>query len=477
MWSLLGLLRNVIGDDALEAISWGELVDFGTNKHPPLSGWLMGGAYNLFQQHDFAAYFLGSACVLTGFVFIYKLAKFFLDEEKAIAASLIMTPCYYFTFTLFYENFNCNILSMALWPMITYYFYKSVKEDKIRDWVLFGITSALGFLTKYQVVFLFLALFIYLVSAERKQFKKRGMYIAILTGFLVILPHVIWLFNNDFFSFIYMTDRVEVGIHNTPVFLLKFGRIVFPLKFIFDQIFCVLPCVLMFLLTALLARNINFAKTHNKSEVLFLALISFGPMLLQSSTGMISNSRIMGMWGSMMISFWGLFLMYMFPIKFNEKTFKHLMILACSFALIWLGAMFAFVELQTKLHVGFPYQKIMPEINTAWDIETNNADLKYVGGNGEYVFKINVYNPRHPKVVLETFGYENPWISPQEVINSGIIIFGKTEDELIQLTRETVTLLPEDYKIIPRVCDFEITNKLGKSKDFTLYYTIIPPMR
>ena len=74
LWSILGLFRNVIGDDALEAISWGELLDFGTNKHPPLSGWIMGGAYNLFQQHDFVAYFLGQACVLIGFIFIYKLS-------------------------------------------------------------------------------------------------------------------------------------------------------------------------------------------------------------------------------------------------------------------------------------------------------------------------------------------------------------------------------------------------------------------
>ena len=476
LWSVLGLFRNVIGDDALEAISWGELLDFGTNKHPPLSGWIMGGAYNLFQQHDFAAYFLGQACVLIGFIFIYKLSKFFLDEEKSLAASLIMTPCYYFTFTVFYENFNCNVLSMALWPMIVYYFYKSIKNDKIQDWILFGITSALGFLTKYQVIFLFLTLFIWLLTAKREQFKKCGMYIAILTGFLVILPHVIWLLRHDFFSFIYMVNRVEVGIHNTPQFLLEFGRIVFPIKFILDQILCILPCVLLYMLTAIQARSIGLAKKQEKSEALFIALICFAPMVLQASTGIISNSRIMGMWGSMMVSFWGLFLLYFFYIKFNEKTFTNLIKYVCLFAFIWMFSMFIFLRLQTKLHVSFPYQTVIPEINSAWDIQTDNSELKYIGGNGEYVFKINVYNPRHPKVVLETFGYENPWISQKEIKNFGIIIFGKTEEDLIQQTNDTLSFLPENYQIITQKCDFEITNKLGESKKFTLYYTIIPPM-
>ena len=149
-WSCLCLVRNIMGNDALEAISWGELIDFGTNKHPPLSGWVMGGLYNLFGQHDFVAYFLGQACILIGYIFIYKLAKFFIDEEKALSASLIMSSCYYYTYVAFYENFNCNFLSMALWPVIAYYFYKSVKGDKLTDWLIFGIISALGLLCKYQ---------------------------------------------------------------------------------------------------------------------------------------------------------------------------------------------------------------------------------------------------------------------------------------------------------------------------------------
>ena len=85
------------------------------------------------------------------------LAKFFMPKEKAMCASLVMMPCYYYTYTLFYENFNCNILSMALWPMIAYYFYKSAKQDKTKDWIIFGIASALGTLAKYQVIFLMMS--------------------------------------------------------------------------------------------------------------------------------------------------------------------------------------------------------------------------------------------------------------------------------------------------------------------------------
>ena len=122
-------LRNIISRDSMEAIVWGNLVSFGTNKHPPLSGWLAGGAFHLFQEHNIAIYLLGAVCISVSLIYIYKLAKFFLDEKKAICSSLILTTGFYYTFQLFYDNFNCNIISMPLWSMMTYYFYKSVNSN------------------------------------------------------------------------------------------------------------------------------------------------------------------------------------------------------------------------------------------------------------------------------------------------------------------------------------------------------------
>lgn len=477
LWSFLSLFRNIIGNDALEAISWGELISFGTNKHPPFSGWLMGGAYNFLGQNDFAAYFLGQICILTGFIFIYKLAKFFMSKEKAMCSSLIMSSCYYFTYVAFYENFNCNFLSMALWPIIAYYYYKSIKTEKIKNWILFGIFSGIGVLTKYQVIFLFVALFIHLIICERKQFKRFGMYAAILSGFLVILPHILWLVKNEFFSFIYMTGRTEVGIHNTPPELAKFGRIVFPVKFYLDQLLSCISCILLFGIIAFQAKNISFLKDkENLSEKVFLLSIGFVPIILQGGMAIITNSRIQGMWGSMMVSFSGILLFYFFPILFKENTFKFC--LKCSYVImtIWLIIMTIFLQLQTKFHMSFPYQKIMPDIDKIWSEQTENAKLKYVGGHIDYVFKFNVYNSNHPQVILETFGHRNPWINHDDVLKSGVLIISKKPEELIEWAKQLVILLPDEYTITPYIYEFDIKNRMNKVKHFKFYYTIIPPM-
>ena len=476
-WSFIQFFRNVISVDALEAISWGELVDFGTNKHPPLSGWLMSGLYHICGQHDYIAYFLGQICIFIGAIFIYKLAKFFMDNEKSMCASMILLSCYYYTYIVFIDNFNCNFLSMALWPMIAFYFYKSTKENNTKDWILFGITSALGVLCKYQVIFLFFALFLYLIFCDRKQFRQKGMYLSILTGLLLILPHIIFLFKTDFFSFIYMAERTEIGSHNTPQFLIQFGRIVFPLKFLADQILSVASCIAVYLFLGLQTKKIEINKNLKSPESIFILLITFAPILTQGCMAAIENNRIMGIWGSIMVSFVGIFLFYFFPVKFNEKTFNYFMKWVYSLMCAWLIGMFIFSQLQTKLHMSFPYQQIIPDINKQWELATNNAPLKYVGGNIDYVFKIKEYNPKHPKVILETFGYKNPWINHKDVIKSGVLIVGKSKKNLIHYVKEMVILLPENYKIEPIRYDFEIKNKLGKTKKYKFYYTIIPAMK
>ncbi len=476
-WSFVQFFRNVISIDAMEAISWGEVIDYGTNKHPPLSGWLMSGLYHICGQHDYIAYFLGQACILIGFIFLYKLAKFFMSEEKAMCASMILSSCYYYTYIVFIDNFNCNFLSMALWPMITYYFYKSVKENLLKDWILFGFAAALGVLCKYQVIFLFFALLLYLIICDRKQFRQKGIYISILVGLLFVLPHILFLYKTDFFSFIYMAERTEIGSHNTPKFLLPFGRVVFPLKFLLDQILSVATCIVVYLFLMLQTKKSGLNQNIKAAESIFILLITFAPILTQGCMAAIENNRVMGIWGSVMVAFVGIFLFYFFPVKFNEKTFNYFMKWAYSLMIAWLIGMIIFAQLQVKRTLSYPYQKIMPEFNKIWDAKTHNSEFKYVGGNIDYVFQFHVYNKRHPKVILETFGYKNPWVDHEDVIKSGVLIVGKNKKDLKHYVKEMVVLLPKDYKIEPQRYDFEITNKLGKTKKYKFYYTIISDIK
>jgi 4-amino-4-deoxy-L-arabinose transferase-like glycosyltransferase len=363
---------------------------------------------------------------------------------------------------------------MALWPMITYYFYKSVKENEVKDWIFFGILSALGALCKYQIIFLFFALFLYLVLCDRKQFKQKGMYLAILVGSLIILPHIIYLFRTDFFSFIYMAERTEIGSHNTPKFLIQFGRVVFPLKFLLDQVLSVASCIVVYLFLWLQTKQIKINKDFKNSESIFILLITFAPILTQGCMAAIENNRIMGIWGSIMVAYVGIFLFYFFPINFNEKTFNYFMKWAYALMTGWLLAVLIFSQLQVKRTLSYPYRTIMPEMNRIWDSQTNNAEFKYVYGHIDYVFQFHVYNERRPVAILETFGHKSPWLDYDDVKKSGVLIVGKNKKNLIHYADEMKSELSDNSPTKPEKYKFSVTNKLGSTKDYGFYYTIVP---
>lgn len=477
-WSLIQLMRNIISIDAMEAISWGELISFGTNKHPPLSGWLMAGFYDLFGKSDILVYILGQLCIIVGFIFVYKLAKFFMSEEKAFCASMILEFCFYYSYCVFIDCYNCNVVMFALWPMVAYYFYKAIREDKIRDWVLFGISSGLAFLGKYQIVFLFAGLFIYLIFANREIFKKKGVYLSVGVGTLVILPHVIWLFQNDFFSFAYMIERTDSVTHNMPAILVKLSHIVYPVKFIGDQILAVLACVGAYLLLAFQAKNISFKNEElNKKDALFLLSIGVIPILIHGFMGVVTGSRVPGIWGCIMVNSVGILLFSFFPINFKENSYKFFSSLCFAALTVGLIAVGIFGMLQTKYFIAFPHKKVMADFNQMWDIETNNSELKYVIGDMGYCFQFNIYNERHPEVILDTFGHKNPWANHEDILKSGVIVVGVDEQDVIDRTRNGVYLLPENYQITPKPYKMDICNKLGKCVKEEFYYAIIPPFQ
>ena len=477
LFGLVQFLRNQISIDAMEAVLWGELLDFGTNKHPPLSGWIMGGFFNLFGENPCVAYFLGTVCIAVGLFFVYKLAKNFMSEEKAVCSAMVMTICFYNAFKLYIDSFNCNMVSIALWPAIGYFYYKSVRENKISNWILFGITSGLGFLTKYQIVFFFLALFIHLITCERKQFRQKGMYIAILTGLLVIAPHVIWLIQNDFFSFIYMTIQAGATPESTQPAIFSLKRMISPVKFLADQILAVLPCIGAYLALALQAKNINILKGNEQplSDKVFLLSICIVPALSQGMMGLFTASYIHGVWGSIMVSFAGIILFYFFPVKFNEKSFLFFYRLMYILIGIWLVILTIFGLLQVKHNIRYPHQENTEFIHKVWAEKTNNAPLKYIGGNIDLIFQFRVYDKKHPHVILDSFGYKNPWENHQDIAASGAVILGRSAEELMPWAKNTIIYLPENYKIVPQEYEYEIKNIFGKTKKFTLYYAIIPP--
>lgn len=95
--------------------------------------------------------------------------------------------------------FQPNSLDILCWTFLYFSILKYFKTQQNKWLWIAGITFAFGFLNKYNIVFLLVGLFpALLISPQRKVFKNPHLYLTILGAFLLILPNLIWQYENNF---------------------------------------------------------------------------------------------------------------------------------------------------------------------------------------------------------------------------------------------------------------------------------------
>ncbi|MDR1327780.1 MAG: glycosyltransferase family 39 protein [Heliobacteriaceae bacterium] len=471
VWSLLPFVRDLLPVDALETIAWGGLWDFGTHKHPPLSGWMGYIAYNLLGKMDFALYLLGQLCVLIGFVYLYKLGRKFLNETQAILAVMILEGCHCYSYMTVFDGFSANFPLFALFPAIAYYFYKSMQENKIRDWLLLGVCVGLCFLSKYQTIMLIIpmALYLFFIPHGREQLKRSRLYLSVLIAFLLFLPHLVWLYNHEFFSLLYF-EECSARYANSYSGWIKYLQA--PFMFILAQLAAVAGSILLFVILRLKFKSANSIRTFNDSW--FLILLGICPVLFQALPGFFTGAEILGTWGYPMVYLTGIMLFYFFPIKTSDKLFSWGIKFAYGVMVIIFVVLLVLFSVEKNFRSRYPYQKIARDFKTIFYEETGKP-LKYIGGYIEFALPISVYDETHPQMVLDSYGHENPWTKADNIKQAGALIVARHYDNVKSYTEKLLPFLPENYVAEPKEYEFTIYNKLKKPREYKLFYIIIPP--
>ena len=466
VWSLIGLIRTVLPTDSLEGIYWGSLQDFGTPKHPPLAGWITYFSYLPFKT-DYSIYALSQAFIVAGLVCIYKLGRIFLDEAQATAVVFFMEGCWVYTYITGYYGFNPDVILLFLLPVITYYFYKCMKNNKLLDWVYLGTLVGLCFLNKYQTGMIVIAMAIWAFIFKRDTFKNKYFYLSIIIAFLLFLPHLLWLINYDFFPFLYFDGELTA-----PSW---YNHITAPLQFILLQ-FTVIAGIMIFftLLKYVYKSPFKLREDYEKSDAWFLLIMGFVPILLHVLLGAVEGGTMRPRWG---FEFWYLFaimLFYFYPIQITKKEFNFCLKCGYFAMLITFIALGTLLVVEKNYRSRYPVAQIYGDMKQAWE-QTTDKPLKYIGGYIEWTLPITIYTDTHPDCILDTFGYKNPWIDANDLISSGILIFDRTPDLVKIQTHKSCPYLPENFEINPIEYRFTVKNALGQEREYLIYYFIIPP--
>jgi 4-amino-4-deoxy-L-arabinose transferase-like glycosyltransferase len=383
IWTLVPTLsNNNLPLDTIEALAWGSNLDWGFNKHPPLSAFVVEMFYQIFGSQDWAYYFLSQIFVIFTFFIIFKFSEdFFENPIHSLISVLLLEGIYFYNFTT--PEFNVNVCQLPFWSLSVLYFWKGYKTNKTNDWLLFGLFAALGVLSKYLFIYLLAAIDIFfIILIINKKFNIRCL-ISLIPFFLVLLPHLIWLTENNY-------STITYGLHRTGASDQNFlDHLFYPFMFLGKQIGILIP---FFLMVALLVSKFNTKFKFKDKKLLFLLVINITPIILIFLTSMIMGVKIRTMWMTPFYLFLGVLLVYIFQSQINLINLKSF---ASVFLILFIFSPFAYTYIsisQTDKRTDYPGKENAKIIQDWWDDEHGGKIISVIGnewnaGNLSYHLK------------------------------------------------------------------------------------------
>ena len=157
-WTLVpALTNNNLPLDTIEALAWGNNLEWSFNqhsptgaffKHPPASAFFLEIFYQIFGVQDWAYYLLSQLFVVIAFIVVFKFAdQLFKDKTLSLISVLLLEGIYFYNFTT--PEFNVNVCQYPFWALCVFYSWKlfDKNEIKIKDCFYLGIFAAIGFLS------------------------------------------------------------------------------------------------------------------------------------------------------------------------------------------------------------------------------------------------------------------------------------------------------------------------------------------
>lgn len=416
LWSLLpALIRFNLPMDSIEGTIWGQHLAWGYDKNPFLNGWLTALATYLDGQSGWMIYWFSQISVVICFWTIWQLAKQMLPAVGALISVMILESVQYYNFHAI--DFNDNNLELSLWALTTYFFYKALKTSSRLAWILTGLFAGLGMMTKYYTATLLAAMLIFFLRCHpqrRQVLTSLSPYLGLFCFFIIILPHIIWLFFHDFITIHYVFDRTS----STPHVL---NHIIFPAQFTLEQVASFLPAILIaYLLLGQRSPTASKFCLHEYDRA-FLIFIGLGPFILTVVLAIVFGFKLRGGWGMPILSLWGIMLMAILQPQISKsKLYTFCLSIFCLTFMLVSGYCYSLLHSKSPSSANFPGRDIAKLITDTWH-QNFNTKLQYIAGSRWVSGNVEFYSKDHPMVFISWDKKRSPWVDLAELKKDGAV--------------------------------------------------------
>ena len=371
LWTLIPTVSNLnLPLDTIEALAWGSNLDWGFSKHPPFSAFAVEFFYFIFGGNDWSFYLLSQTFVAIAFFVVWKFSnEIFEDKLYSLLSVLILSGIYFYNFTT--PEFNVNVSQIPFWALSVYFFWKSINLNKKIDWIFLGFFSALGFLSKYLFIYLIASFLIYFIFNFKKLKKLMpNCILSLLIFSLLLMPHLIWLFQNNFVTIFYGLNRSGLSdIHISNHFIN-------PIVFLIKQILILAP---FFIMISIILKKLNLKFKINK-KIFFLISINLIPFLLVLLTSIITGAKIRTMWMTPFYLFLGTLFIEIFRKNIDMKKIRRFYYFFLFFFILSPSLYLGISVFDQTKRTDYPGKEISRLVQNKWDDNFVN-EIKIVVGD------------------------------------------------------------------------------------------------
>ena len=386
------LVNNNLPRDTIEALAWASNLEWGFEKHPPMSAFSVEIFYKIFGKRDWAYYLLSQIFLIFSFITIWILSNDFIKNKKnRLFPILLLEGIYFYNFTT--PEFNVNICQLPFWALTVLFGWRGFKFNKNLDWFLFGFFAGIGILSKYLFVYLLASVVLFLLFMNFKNKLDFKFLISAIPFALVLSPHIVWLGENDFITITYGLHRSTSDFYAGNQEILN--HIKYPIIFIFKQIGVLTPFLI---LSFLIVRKFKTKISVKDEKFLFLVFINLIPLFLIFLTSLGFGINIRTMWMTPFYIFIGVFIIYIFQKNIDLKRTSNFF-----YAFIFLFLLSPIIYSINSIYkkdqrIDYPAKEISIQIQDFWNKNFKNQ-IDIVVGQAWWAGNLSYHLDNRPKFI------------------------------------------------------------------------------
>lgn len=156
---------------------------------------------------------------------------------KSFALILLFFSFFFGAYLRMFFLFQPNAPEIFFWTLIAFSFIRFTQTKKNKWLYVFGVSVALGMLSKYSVAFYTVSILLGLLFTKyRTVFFNKHFWYASLIGFIIFLPNLIWQWQNHFPIVVHMNELQQTQL-----------QYINPSGFLIDQLMLFFPCFFVWL--------------------------------------------------------------------------------------------------------------------------------------------------------------------------------------------------------------------------------------